>query len=189
MNVLEADLAPGQWEMAIPHLPLVRMCAKRYPSHLIDDAVADGILGLLRAVQKYDPGRGTEFSAFAVPVITSAIIAGRRNAHRGLWRHRQRSGDAFEPPCSIDQIDPRHTAADHVENDALANLFAAEAERVLRRACADDLDHRIVDALIGPNFTFRDQLARDLTPGSGLTFHGVQYRIKRLQRVARDRLR
>lgn len=151
MRVLEADLAPGQWEAAIPHLPLVRMCANRYPSHVFDDAVADGTLGLLRAIQRFDPRRGTKFSTFAVPAIHSAIIAGRRNARREAWRDQQRTGGEYEAPGSLDLIEYRTAAPDSVEDDATYSIVRAEAEQLLRSVCKDDLDHRLVDGLLSPN--------------------------------------
>lgn len=49
------------------------------------DARHEGRLGLWRALQGYDPGRGTRFSSYAVPAITHAVWAGvaeRRGAIR-----------------------------------------------------------------------------------------------------------
>lgn len=49
--------------------------AGRLPSHLrLDDLYSAGTLGFLRAIEDYDPERGVEFSAYAVPRIRGAIF-------------------------------------------------------------------------------------------------------------------
>ena len=39
----------------------------------MEDLVQVGTIGLIKAVGKYDPGRGTTFKAYAVPVIVGEI--------------------------------------------------------------------------------------------------------------------
>ena len=56
-------------------LPLVRRLCRRY-SHSgepLEDLVQVGTMGLLKAIQKYDPERGASFTTFAVPVIVGEI--------------------------------------------------------------------------------------------------------------------
>jgi RNA polymerase sigma-B factor len=57
------------------HLPLVhRLCNKyRYSGVAIEDLVQVGSVGLVKAIDKFDPERGTEFLAFAIPVIMGEI--------------------------------------------------------------------------------------------------------------------
>ena len=57
------------------HLPLVRrVCWRfRHAGVPLEDLVQVGSIGLLRAMGKYDPQRGTSFAAFAVPVIVGEI--------------------------------------------------------------------------------------------------------------------
>ncbi len=56
------------------HINLVRSVAKKWlPYGLYDDAVQEGSLGLLRAIEKYDWIRANTFSTFAVPWITTKI--------------------------------------------------------------------------------------------------------------------
>ncbi len=57
------------------HLPLVRYLAARY-RHLgepLDDLVQVGTIGLIYAVDRYDPSRGTELVSFATPTILGEI--------------------------------------------------------------------------------------------------------------------
>jgi len=57
------------------HLPLVRrLCRRFYHSgEPLEDLVQVGTIGLLKAIRKYDPNRGSEFIAFAVPFIVGGI--------------------------------------------------------------------------------------------------------------------
>lgn len=57
------------------HLPLVRRVCHRfsYIGEPIDDIVQVGTIGLLKAINKYDPARGNSLVAFAIPVIVGEI--------------------------------------------------------------------------------------------------------------------
>ena len=43
-----------------------------------DDLVSDGVLGLMDAIERFEPARGLSFQTFAVPRIRGAIIDGMR---------------------------------------------------------------------------------------------------------------
>lgn len=57
------------------HLPVAEHIARRYRDRgqPDDDLVQVATLGLINAVDRYDPHRGTDFLAFAVPTITGEI--------------------------------------------------------------------------------------------------------------------
>lgn len=66
------------------HLPLVHALCRRYPLDIIeyDDIFQEGCLGLLKALNNYDPDRETKFSTYAVPFILGEIKSFlRRNGH------------------------------------------------------------------------------------------------------------
>lgn len=73
------------------HLPLVRYVArdlwKRIRGKLeIDDLVSAGTVGLINAVDNFEPERGLAFSTFATPRIRGAILD-----HLRRWDHVPRS--------------------------------------------------------------------------------------------------
>ena len=69
--------------LVMQYAPLVKYVAGRMRTRLPDsvdqdDLVSDGVLGLMDAVERFDPGRGLTFQTFAVPRIRGAIIDGMR---------------------------------------------------------------------------------------------------------------
>lgn len=70
-----SDALSVQDNLIIGHMALVRRLAAkfRYSGEPLEDLIQVGNLGLVKAAQKFDGGRGTPFAAFAVPVIVGEI--------------------------------------------------------------------------------------------------------------------
>jgi RNA polymerase sigma-B factor len=64
------------------HLPLVESIARRHDrsGKNVDDLVQAGSIGLIHAIDRFDPERGAEFAAYAVPTITGEIKRHLRDA-------------------------------------------------------------------------------------------------------------
>lgn len=79
-------LDPGQREQQIiEHIALVRSVARRLarrlpPSVDLDDLVSTGTIGLINAVDRFDPSRGVPFEAYAEIRIRGAMIDAVREA-------------------------------------------------------------------------------------------------------------
>lgn len=71
-------------ELVAMHMPLVRHIARRYADRgePMDDLVQAGSLGLINAVDRFEPQRGVAFSSYAVPTIVGAI---RRYFRDSTW--------------------------------------------------------------------------------------------------------
>ncbi len=70
--------------LVVQYSPLVKYVAGRMRSRLPqsvdqDDLVSDGVLGLIDAIERFEPDRGLSFQTFAVPRIRGAIIDGLRS--------------------------------------------------------------------------------------------------------------
>lgn len=70
--------------LVVHYSPLVKFVAGRVRSGLppsVDqaDLVSDGVLGLMDAVDKFDPDRGLQFQTYAVTRIRGAIVDGLRS--------------------------------------------------------------------------------------------------------------
>lgn len=67
--------------LAVRHLPLAKFVARKMsrglPAHIeLDDLVSWGSIGLLDAIDKFDPAREVRFSTYAVTRIRGAILDG-----------------------------------------------------------------------------------------------------------------
>ena len=77
------------------YLPLARSLARRYArgNEPLDDLEQVASLALIKAIDGFDPERGTAFSSFAVPSIAGA-----------LKRHYRDSGWAVRPPRGLQEL-------------------------------------------------------------------------------------
>jgi RNA polymerase sigma-B factor len=62
-------------ELVTMHLPLVQFLARRFRDRgePYEDLVQVGTIGLIKAVDRFDPERGVEFSTYATPTIVGEI--------------------------------------------------------------------------------------------------------------------
>lgn len=76
-------------------LPLARHAARRFAHRTaaFDDLVQVASLGLLKALDRFDPDRGIAFSTFAMPTMTGE-----------LQRHLRDHGSTIRPPRSAQEL-------------------------------------------------------------------------------------
>ena len=76
-DIVEAVLRGAQTrdELIERHLPLVRSVARRFADRgePLEDLVQVGCVGLIKAVDRYDPARGVTLGAYAAPTIEGEI--------------------------------------------------------------------------------------------------------------------
>jgi RNA polymerase sigma-B factor len=97
------DLAARD-ELVRLYLPLVRSLARRHrhSGEQLEDAVQVGAIGLLKAIDRFDPERGEAFAAFAVPTVVGEL---RRHLRDRSWpvrvpRRLQELRHALDEPGS-----------------------------------------------------------------------------------------
>jgi len=78
-------------DLIVEHLPLVRALARRYANRgePLDDLEQAGTIGLIKAVDRFDPAKGTDFRSFATPTILGEI---RRHFRDRTWAVRVARG-------------------------------------------------------------------------------------------------
>jgi RNA polymerase sigma factor FliA len=80
---LDGQGAPGRDALVLQYLPLVRMIAKRIhgrcpPNVTLDDLVSTGVVGLLEAIDRFDPSFNVQLQTYAERRIRGAILDGMR---------------------------------------------------------------------------------------------------------------
>ena len=82
-------------ELVEEHAPLAHFLAGRFANRgeQRDDLVQVALVGLFKAVERFDPGRGLQFSTFATPTILGE-----------LKRHFRDRGWAVRVPCRVQEL-------------------------------------------------------------------------------------
>ena len=186
-----ADGDPAEREALVERfLPLARQLARRYQhgGEALDDLVQVASLGLLKAIERFDPERTTAFSSFAVPTILGE-----------LKRHFRDRGWSVRVPRDLQELAVRvEREADALSRELgrapsvaeLAERVGVTAEQVLEareagaayRAVSLDRPREDDEEGEGP----AEQLGAE-DPGFGLAEDAAT--VERLMRVLTDRER
>ena len=91
-----------QQQLVMQYAPLVRKIARSLPMEIpglleFDDAVGYGTCGLVEAVRRFDPNKGTNFHAYAVQRIRGSIIDAFRRMDRLSRTMRQKALHGEQP--------------------------------------------------------------------------------------------
>lgn len=147
------DLAARD-ELVEHALPLVRSLARRYAGkgESLDDLVQVGCVGLLKAIDRFDPDAGHRFVSFAAPNITGEI---KRHFRDHSW--------AVHVPRSVQELDAR------IDQAAVrATAGGGRAPTVAELAAElDEPEARIREAMRGGRA--HDTLSLDHPLGDGQT--------------------
>jgi RNA polymerase sigma-B factor len=127
------------------YLPLARAIALRYlrPRESLDDLYQVASLGLVKAVDRFDPARGLAFSTYAVPTISGEIKRYRRDVGWALRVPRSLQEDTLRVEAAADRMSQRGrspTPADiaaYLEMSIEDVLAAIEAGLASRTASLD----------------------------------------------------
>lgn len=76
------------------HLPLVRALARRFTrrGEQLEDLTQVGAVGLIKAIDRYDPHRGSSLTAYAVPTIAGEIRRHLRDSAQPIRLPRPSGG-------------------------------------------------------------------------------------------------
>ena len=115
-------------------LPLARSIAKRYrkAEEPFDDLLQVASLGLLKAVDRFDPARGIAFSSFAVPTIVGEL---RRHFRDRCWSVR--------PPRELQE---RALGVDKYRTELTTRLGRSPSVREIGQAL-ELADEQVLEAL------------------------------------------
>ncbi|HEX6021309.1 MAG TPA: sigma-70 family RNA polymerase sigma factor [Solirubrobacter sp.] len=119
-------------ELIERHLPLARHLARRYAAGSDrDDLEQVASLGLVKAVDRYDPSRGFAFASFAVPTILGEIK-----------RYFRDLGWSVRPPRELQELSAR---MESVVEELTAELGRSPTTAEIAERC-DVSEERVVEA-------------------------------------------
>ena len=153
------------------YLPLVEALANRYRVQGVerDDLVQVGSIGLLNAIERFDPKRGDELAAFAVPTIAGEIKRHLRDRARSVRLPRRLEEASARLPASRERLtarlgrapDPRELAEELGVEEADLPLLESPAGPLADVAAASDGDVDAHLALTGA-FDVLDETERQI---------------------------
>ncbi|MGH2876313.1 MAG: SigB/SigF/SigG family RNA polymerase sigma factor [Solirubrobacteraceae bacterium] len=133
-------------ELVERFLPLARKLARRYSGarEPFDDLLQVASLGLVKAIDRYDTGRGTAFSSFAVPTILGELKRYFRDLGWAVHVPRGAQERAVKVEETRQQLAARHNRAptvaelaEYLEFDIEDVLEALETSRAHHAASLD----------------------------------------------------
>lgn len=164
MSLDQALATLDEEALVAQYAPLVKHVAGRIamflPPHLeVDDLIGDGVIGLLEAIKKFEPGRNVQFKTYATARIRGAILDGLRRldwAPRRLRRQARNVERRMNELCQMNSRLP--TPAELAQS---LDLPVEELEELMAEingsfvVSLDDLVHMTEDA----SFLLGDTLA------------------------------
>jgi len=130
------------------HLPLVRAIARRFAAsgEPPEDLAQIGAIGLIKAADRFDAGRGVSFSAYAAPFVAGEIRHHLRDrcAPVRVPRRLQAQGVrvtavALDHAPDGAQVDPMGQAQDRLALGAALRSLAPRERRILQLRFGEDL--------------------------------------------------
>ena len=119
------------------HLPLVRGLASRFvhDSEQLEDLVQVGSVGLIKAVDRFDPRRGSSLRAYAIPTIVGEIRRHLRDATQPLRvpRAQRALGAVRTVPLELEADTARDAAAERRLELGEERVLLASGLRTLAR--------------------------------------------------------
>lgn len=115
------------------HLPLVRALARRYANRgeRLEDLVQVGSVGLIEAIDRFDPQRGADLVSFAIPTITGEIKRHLRD-RSSVVRIPRGLADRAPAPASLSLVEGQSAELDGAMQ--VEGAFDTSEERLLLAA-------------------------------------------------------
>ena len=185
--------------LVLHYAPLVKYVVGRVRSGLprnVDDAdlISEGVIGLMDAIDKFQPARGLKFQTYAVPRIRGAIIDGLRASDwvprsvRAKTRHIERvqvrletrlghtpsdSEIAQEMQVSVQELRQIHSRAAHTSVGSIDELGGVEDIATVTSDLLEDQETRAALRHAIRDLPERDRIIVALYYFEGLTLSEV----------------
>jgi len=124
----------GREQVILEHVGLVKRIAYRIVSRLpdtihVEDLISIGMLGLIDAVEKYDPDKGKGFRAYAELRIRGAILDELRGYDSLSRANRRRANELFHTALELEQRLGREASDEELAAELNMDLEELHAAR------------------------------------------------------------
>jgi RNA polymerase sigma-B factor len=128
-------------ELIAGYLPVARNVARKFarrgePSQDLEQVAS---VGLILAVDRFDPGRNTEFLSFAVPTITGEVLRYFRDRTRAIRTPRRLRELQSRIHDAVAELSQRHGRAPRPSE--IARHLDLDVETILEALAAQDAAH------------------------------------------------
>jgi RNA polymerase sigma factor FliA len=108
--------------LILQHMPQVRLIARRIHDRLpetvsLEDLVSTGVVGLISAIDRYDPGHGVKLKTYAEYKIRGAILDSLRGLDWAPRQQRHRSKLIEAAVAKLEQILHRSPGEDEIARE------------------------------------------------------------------------
>lgn len=150
------------------NMGLVFMVAERM-KHLtkgavtdFEDLISDGVLGLIHALDRFEPDRGFKLSPYAYQCISGYMLRGHRKVNQETWKALQ---SRYEVPCStISMFYPENYIGDVREILGMDDLGEA-CKTMFNNANNQGVWRQLLPVLSPRQRQMVEMLLQDLTHG------------------------
>jgi len=115
----EESTSAERERLILEHLPQVRLIARRIHERLpesvsLDDLISTGVIGLIAAVDHFDPSQNTQLKTYAEHRIRGAILDGLRDMDWAPKKKRRRAKQIEATIAALEQRLGRAPAEDEI---------------------------------------------------------------------------
>jgi len=143
-------------EIIAAHLRLVKRVARRISPRPTEDALAEGTLGLVEALARFDPNKGARFSTYAAHwvralvtrhvlenrrIVTAPSTRAARRVFAGIGRTERRLA-AVEPTPSVERIAAALSVGVADVEEVVTSMRARDVPVGVERAGSPEVDPR-----------------------------------------------
>jgi RNA polymerase sigma factor FliA len=181
----------------VQHLTHVHALAKRLRSHVptcvtLDDLIGAGTVGLIQAVDRFQPSRGLQFATYAKHRIRGAMLDFLREEDPLSRTERRRTraanataGGALPMTISLEQL-PHEPRSEYAPARGFSTRFADRVDLGRARQCLSERENRVISLLFDLDWQNRD-VARQLGVNESRVSQFRHAALSKLRACLRDR--
>jgi RNA polymerase sigma-B factor len=153
-------------KLIVLHLDLVSRLARQHAgrNRPLDDLIQVGYIGLMKAIDRFDPGRNVAFAAYAIPTIAGEMKRYLRDKEPLIHIPRQVQEQRIGIERAVDRLTQRlHRAPtdDEIAQELGWDLDRVSATRSVSVAAPISLDHELVGGFDEPPTVLGDLISEE----------------------------